>query len=67
MQLVRYLTSTGAEIGVHEKNRVVGARVALRRFAQLDGRQGPFIAAFRRAAVRTKDLQCPPPASHDPT
>ncbi len=54
MQLVRYLGKTEAEIGVVQGDRVVGARAALRRFAQLDGRQGRLRELYDLAASEPK-------------
>jgi 2-keto-4-pentenoate hydratase/2-oxohepta-3-ene-1,7-dioic acid hydratase in catechol pathway len=53
MQLVRYMTDDGADIGVLDGKKVIGARAAMRRYAQLDGRLGPFKKVF--------DLACDEP------
>jgi 2-keto-4-pentenoate hydratase/2-oxohepta-3-ene-1,7-dioic acid hydratase in catechol pathway len=54
VQLVRYLSDTGAEIGVVQGDRITGARAALRRLAQLDGRLGPFRQLFEFACDEPK-------------
>ena len=54
MQLVRFLADSGAEIGVLQGNRIVRARTALTRFAQLDGRLGPFERVFEYACDEPK-------------
>ena len=54
MQLVRYLIGTEAELGVLDGKRVTGARSALRRLGQLDGRLGPFKRVFELACDEPK-------------
>lgn len=54
MQLIRFLGSNEPEIGVVEGRRVIGARRALRRLAQMDGRLGPFEQLYDLAAIQPK-------------
>lgn len=56
MQLVRYLAAGGVDIGAVQGDRVVCARIALSRLAQLDGRMGPFAHLYEYACSEPKVL-----------